>query len=167
MRLSKHFICFALTLSMASAALADAKPWDFYRGSDAYAAGDYKKAMEIWLDSAQQGSEKAQFMVGKMFFYGEGVVKNYDFAMKWYSLSAKQGNSSAQFMMGMMYGQGKGVVRDNIRAYLWYSVAAANGFFGAGNLRDDLEKSMSSEDVSKAQAMASECISSGYGDCGQ
>ncbi len=167
MKISKHLIVLTLTLSISSSVLADGKPWDYYKGGDAYAAGDYKKAMEIWLESAQNGNELAQFSVGKMFYYGEGVVKNYAFAMKWYRLSAKQGNSSAQFMMAMMYKNGRGVVQDNIRAYMWYSLASANDFFGAGNRRDNLESSMSSDDVSRAQAMASECMSSGYEDCGE
>ena len=51
-------------------------------------------------------------------------------------------------------------------AYIWYSIAAANGHNEAGEYRDKLAGLMTTEDISKATAMARECMNSGYKKCG-
>ena len=49
-------------------------------------------------------------------------------------------------------------------AHMWYNICAANG--QAGKWRDELEGLMTPADISKAQAMARECMSGGYDKCG-
>ena len=51
-------------------------------------------------------------------------------------------------------------------AHMWYNLAAANGHKKAGGWRDELAKKMSPAAIEKAQAMARECMSSGYTKCG-
>ena len=65
-----------------------------------------------------------------------------------------------------MYEYGKGVLQDNVIAHMWYNVAAANGDDKAGKRRDLIAKKMSPAAIEKAQAMARECMSSGYTKCG-
>ena len=51
-------------------------------------------------------------------------------------------------------------------AHMWYNIGAANGNeIGAEN-REIIAKEMTSEDISKAEAMAGVCISSNYEKCG-
>ena len=45
-------------------------------------------------------------------------------------------------------------------AHMWYNIASANG--QAGKWRDELEGLMTPADISKAQAMAREYMSSDY-----
>ena len=65
-----------------------------------------------------------------------------------------------------MYDLGKGVPQDYAMAHMWYNIGAANGHKLGGTNRDSLSKQMTSADISKAQAMARECMNSGYKKCG-
>ena len=49
---------------------------------------------------------------------------------------------------------------------MWYNIASANGNEKAGELRDKRAGLMTASDISKATAMARECMSSGYKKCG-
>ncbi len=65
-----------------------------------------------------------------------------------------------------MYYQGKGVLADYVIAHMWFNISAANGnALGAEN-REILAEEMTSEDISKAQAMARVCMNSNYAKCG-
>ena len=49
---------------------------------------------------------------------------------------------------------------------MWHNLAAANGYKLGGTNRDDFAKEMSPAAIERAQAMARECMSSGYTKCG-
>ena len=101
-----------------------------------------------------------------MYSDGRGVPQDYKEAIRLYKLAAKQGDSMAQFNVGVMYRNGWGVLADYIVAHMWYDIFAINGHeIGAGN-REKLAKKMTSEDISKAQALARVCMSSNYKKCG-
>lgn len=51
---------------------------------------DLKKAFEIWHQDAQLGEPTSQFMVGLMYYKGEGVAQ--DMAEAWAWLSSAEGN---------------------------------------------------------------------------
>ena len=72
----------------------------------------------------------------------------------------------AQFNVGVMYRNGWGVVADYVVAHKWYDISAANGSERGVKNREKLAKNMTSEDISKAQAMARICMSSNYEKCG-
>ena len=65
-----------------------------------------------------------------------------------------------------MYRKGRGVLADYVIAHMWYNISAANGIETGANNRDSLDKKMTSEDISKAQAMARVCMNSNYEKCG-
>ena len=115
---------------------------------------------------AEDGNELAQFELGHMYENGRGVTQDYAEAMKWYRLAADQGYAAAQNNLGVMYKNGLGVLQDNVMAHMWYNIASANGHDKAGEWRDERAGQMTTEDISKAQAMARECMSSGYKNCG-
>jgi TPR repeat protein len=81
-------------------------------------------------------------------------------------LAAEQGDAKVQSNLGVMYAYGKSVLQDNVMAHMWYNIASANGHDKAGEWRDERADLMSSADISKAQAMARECMSSSYKKCG-
>ena len=102
------------------------------------------------------------------FQKGLAAAQAGDFAtalQEWTPL-ADQGNASAQYNLGIMYGQGQGVLQDNVMAHMWYNIASANGNDKSGEWRDERAGLMTPADISKAQAMARECMSSGYTKCG-
>ena len=97
----------------------------FDDGFQAYEAGDYKKALEIFKPLAEQGDTHAQFALGDMYGFGEGVPQDYAKAVKWYRQAAEQGHLKAQLNLGSMYGLGQGVPQDYIEAHKWYNLAAS------------------------------------------
>ena len=127
---------------------------------------DNAKAIKWWRLSAEQGYSYAQIFLGNMYKNGEGVLKDHAEAIKWYRLSAEQGDASAQSNLGSMYVTGEGILRDNITAHMWYNIASSNGHENAGKYRDELADQMTPEDISKATAMARECMASDYKKCG-
>ena len=122
--------------------------------------------MKWYRLSAEQGYAKAQYNIGQMYLRGDGVLQDYAEAVKWYRLSAEQGYAKAQYNIGQMYRRGEGVLQDNVRAHMWYNIAAANGYEKAGEWREKRAGLMTSADISKAQSMARECMSSNYKNCG-
>ncbi len=91
---------------------------------------------------------------------------DYATALQEWRPLAEQGDASAQYYLGVMYDNGKGVLQDNIMAHMWYNIASANGDDLGGKSRDGIAKEMTSEDISKATALARECMSSNYKKCG-
>ena len=127
---------------------------------------DYKEAVKWYRLAAEQGYVDAQTNLGNRYGNGEGVPQDYAEAVKWYRLAAEQGNAKAQNNLGIMYEYGDGVIQDNTMAHMWYNIASANGHEKAGGYRDERAGLMTNADISKAQAMARECMSSGYTKCG-
>jgi TPR repeat protein len=100
---------------------------DFAKGLDAAQKGDFVTALKEWKPLAEQGYTEAQYNLGLMYNYGQGVIQDYKAAVKWYGLAAEQGNASAQFNLGVMYNYGQGVIQDYKVAVKWYTLAAEQG----------------------------------------
>jgi len=77
--------------------------------------------------AAEQGDARAQFNLGVMYAFGEGVPENDAEAVKWYRLAAEQGNAGAQSRLGLMYDDGEGVPENDAEAVKWYRLAAEQG----------------------------------------
>ena len=127
---------------------------------------DYAEAEKWWRLAAEQGFAHAQYNLGTIYLVGQGVPQDYAEAGQWYRLAAEQGFAQAQNNLGAMYENGHGVLQDNVMAHMWYNIASANGVEKAGEWRDERAGLMTSADISKAQSMARECMSSGYKNCG-
>ena len=69
---------------------------EFYKGFIAHMNGEYDTAIAEWKPLAEQGHANAQYSLGSMHQYGDGVIEDYKEAAKWYRLAAEQGNASAQ-----------------------------------------------------------------------
>src|SRR5690242_11712973 len=75
----------------------------------AYALGtkgqrqDFEQAFKLFRQAAEQGNSSAEHNLASLYFYGNGVPKNYAEALKWYRKSAEQGFIPAQFFLGWMY----------------------------------------------------------------
>lgn len=127
---------------------------------------DLHKAAAWYQLAAEQGDAEAQSNIGFMYFYGLGVRQDGTTAVSWYKLPAEKGFESAQFSLGYAYQEGIGVLQDNVRAHMWYNISATNGGWSGAQNRGVIAKRMTNEDISEAQAMARECMSSGYRSCG-
>ena len=96
------------------------------------AAQGHEAGLSVLKQLAKQGYVAAQYCLGDMYNYGEGVLRNGDIACQWYAKAAatfkeaaEQGDAEAQFCLGDMYKEGKGVPRDGAGARQWYTKAAA------------------------------------------
>jgi hypothetical protein len=86
----------------------------------------------LWyLESADQGFANAQFRVGTMYEYGQGVEQNMEKALHWYRKAAEQGNANAQINLGLIYARGQGIKQDYAEAVYWYREAAEQGYANA------------------------------------
>jgi len=123
-------IITGLALSMLlSSGVANAA--DFYKGLDAFNAGNYKNALAEWTPLAEQGDARAQYSLGIMYDNGEGVPENDKTAVKWYTKAAEQGLANAQDDLGIMYNYGDGVPENDKTAVKWHTKAAEQGLANA------------------------------------
>ena len=83
---------------LASALLltsAGASHGDYNAGSSAFNVGNYTRAYQEFKQSADAGNSLAQFMMGRLYAEGRGVVEDNMAAYMWYDLAASSGNSHA------------------------------------------------------------------------
>jgi TPR repeat protein len=76
---------------------------------------------------AQSGNTEAQFLLGKRYYSGDGVEKDFNEAVAWYRKAAQQGHAKAQDNLGECYYNGEGVKKDLSEAVGWYRKAAEQG----------------------------------------
>ena len=80
-------------------------------------------------------------------------------------MAADQGNADAQYSLGVSYATGQGVLKDSVLAHMWFNIAGANGNVSARELRDNLERVMTRDEIRRATELARTCMASNYQDC--
>jgi len=118
MSIKKIITGLTLSLLLASGVAVAA---DHDKGLLAYNSGDFKTALAEWTPLAEQGYANAQYNLGVMYDYGEGVPENDKTAVKWFTLAAEQGYVNAQYNLGVMYHNGYGVPENDKTAVKWYT----------------------------------------------
>ncbi|KAF9944144.1 hypothetical protein BGZ70_005002, partial [Mortierella alpina] len=75
-----------------------------------------------WFDSSAggQGSAKAIFKIGTMYYSGHTVEKDYGKALEWYLAASEVGVAVAILKISQMYQYGRGVEQDENKAASWY-----------------------------------------------
>lgn len=68
---------------------------DYNAGSSAFNGGNYARAYQEFKQSADAGNSLAQFMMGRLYAEGRGVVEDNMAAYMWYDLAAGSGSSRA------------------------------------------------------------------------
>jgi TPR repeat protein len=141
-------------LFLATPSLAN----DFEEGLDAIHGTDYDKALEKLTPLALQGHAAAQYNLGVMHEWGNGVPQDDVKALKWYRLSAEQSHRDAQNNLGAMYSKGEGVEQAFVEALKWFVISAGNGSEGGRKNMDIVEKRMSPRQITQAKKLAREWI---------
>ncbi len=113
---------------------------NYDKGLKAYEFLRYNEAVKQFKIASENGNKDAQFILGAMYYSGEGVKQDYKEAVRLFSLSANQGDSSAQFNLGNMYYNGESIKADKIKAYEWWLKAAKQGETNAQHNLDILCK---------------------------
>jgi TPR repeat protein len=96
-------------------------------GFQAYNAGNYAKAVELFRKAAEQGNMNAQYNLGNCYENGNGVPQDYKKAAEWYTKAADQGDMDAQLYLGDCYFDGNGVPQDYKKGAEWYRKSAEQG----------------------------------------
>tara|TARA_R110000868_G_scaffold133262_1_gene344773 strand:- start:539 stop:1045 length:507 start_codon:yes stop_codon:yes gene_type:complete len=164
-----HSFVLAITLLVGSVSVATAQDsrQDLRKGAVAYGAGDFATAFRLHMPLAEAGDAEAQYFIGSYYKQGEGVPQDNAEAVKWFRLSSSQGDYISQFTLGVMYERGIGVLQDNVISHMWYNIGAANGSLMSADSRAEITKKMTPAAIEAAQAMARECMSSNYENCGE
>ena len=89
----KHVVHLAAII-LAGLAVAPAQA-DFPAAIAAYDGGDYATAFSESMVDAARGDGDAQYLVGFLYFRGEGVAVDLVRAYLWFSLAADQGDRFA------------------------------------------------------------------------
>jgi len=92
---------------------------------EAYRNGDYQNAVPVFARLARLGHPVAEWLMGNVYFAGQGVPQDYRQALTWFERAADQGYMPAYAPTAALYEQGKGTPTDLGKAYLWYNVAIA------------------------------------------
>ena len=85
-----------------------------------------QKKAALWT-LAETGDAGAQYILGLMYYDGDGVLKDFIKAANWFQKAAAQGDSASQLKLGGMYYQGMGVPKDYTKAVEWFQKAATQG----------------------------------------
>jgi len=114
-------------------------------------AKNEQEAAKWYRLAAERGHAEAQQRLGYLYYYGQGVDKDWSESAKWYRLAAEQGDGQALNELGhIYYSGGNGVVKDYAEAAKWYRLAAERGDEFAKKRLIDMVKS--GEGVVAAQA---------------
>ena len=97
-------------------------------GLYAYQNGDYKEALRLWKKAADQGDAEAQYSLGTLYDYGQGVQQNYSKAKELYEKACNGGNARACKNIGLLYLNGKGVQQNYSKAKEFFKKSCDGGY---------------------------------------
>lgn len=104
-------------------------------GLQAYQAGRYEQAIGLLTPLANQSNSQAQYRLGMMHYYGQGVPEDEKRAIFWLRKAATQGHTHAMFDLGNAYLLGQEAAKlvpdPDREAALWYFQAASAGHMEA------------------------------------
>lgn len=95
------------------------------------------------------GDVKAQNELGRKYYFGDGVVKNYSYAVDLFAKAANQNDPTGQFNLGNCFYNGYGLDQDYGLAVEWYTKAAIQGEPEAQNILGNCYKKGKGEFVTQ------------------
>ena len=110
--------------------------------------------LESLRGRAQGGDADAQYMLASKLHRGEGVARDDVAARALILKAARQGHLEAQRSLGLYHWRSYGGPQDKVEALKWILIAERGGNKDAANVRANMLKSMSTEQVKEAQARA-------------
>ncbi len=88
-----------------------------------------KKSFNQFKSYAYKNNFLAQYQLGAMYYYGEGVEQDFEESFKWIHKSAMQNHPPAQYLIGKMYYYGEGVERDVEESFKWVHKSAMQDYY--------------------------------------
>lgn len=127
---------------------------------------DVSTAIE-WYTRAAMQCDACQYELWRIYYFGRGVVKDYEKAARYLEKAANAGLPKAQMQLGFRYLDGEGVPKDNVRAYEWFYIAAQAGEPTAAKALPLVAKKMSAPQISEARMLANGAMDKATLDTGQ
>jgi uncharacterized protein len=118
---------------------------------------DYAQALEWYLKAADQNHRLAQFNLGQMYAYGQGMPKSDSMALMWIRRAADGGDAGAQFNMGDRFGRASvhgteiNAAESRIESYKWFKLAAIQEYRDALARADSATLRMTREEVTEGE----------------
>ena len=143
-------VAAGLLLSLALLFAPAAARADMQAGWEAYTAGNYERAVELWQPLAEAGDYQAAYALGMAYqIKGEPAQ-----AVPWYEQAASAGLTEAQILLGTIYARGSDVPRDLVRAYAWLYKAAEKKSPNAQLILESVAGLMTAEEIEEAKALS-------------
>lgn len=98
------------------------------------------KAADLYRAGCEGGDRVAACNLGYLYETGVGVAQSWADAVKWYRQAVEESEPRAQYNLAWCYEHGKGVPRDLRQARELYQAAAKQGYAGAQEAADRMEK---------------------------
>ena len=99
--------------------------WKFHNVITSYSI-HYTKLYDLQYGVDAEDS-RSQYLMGELYYFGNGVERDYEQAAYYYELAAEQGLPIAMNNFGDLYETGLGVEQDYDLAFYWYSRAVVYG----------------------------------------
>jgi TPR repeat protein len=138
------------------------------------------KPIEEVTAQAQAGDAQFQYELGRRYYIGKDVPKDFAQAVKWFQKATEQNNAKAEYALGICLLNGKGVAKDEAQAVRWFRKAAEQNFAsaqgqlgacylsGQGVEKDEVEaakwfRKAADQNDGKAQGSVGFCYANGKG----
>ena len=112
---------------------------DLYLDGKGGVQQDYAKALDYYMQAAEEDYAPAQAQLGYIYQNALGVSADYAQAMEWNNRAAMQGNAQGQAQIGYLYQNGLGVTQNLDEAGRWYTRAKDNGSEWAAAMLEQTE----------------------------
>jgi TPR repeat protein len=94
------------------------------------------------------------YVLGRMYYGGDGVGQSYQKAARWYRAGAELGDPDARFNLADLYQRGLGVACDLLEAYTWFTLAARAQVPDAENALADIAPHLSERQIDACKERA-------------
>ena len=100
--MKKLLVPFCLILIISIGSVKVSKSADFQDGMWAYTMKDYATALRELKPLAEQGHPQAQYYIGAMYAFGNGVQKDHVFAHMWAGIALMNGYQKSTKLINMV-----------------------------------------------------------------
>ncbi len=109
----------------------------------------------MWLfKSAERNFDPAMMLLGKIMIEQPEAQKDWRQGCMWFRRAAERGNKEGMFYTGTCYRTGQGAPetpKEHVQSLAWFIASEKKGYAGATQFRKDLEKAVTTEQMSMAR----------------
>ncbi|KOO04825.1 tetratricopeptide repeat protein [Vibrio nereis] len=89
-----------------------------------------KKAYDL-LNRVAKSNEYAAYNLAKMYYFGDGVKRDYNKSYEWFLVASKKGHRASEYYVGNHHYHGYGRDKNLLEAYQWFKKSADKGYVDA------------------------------------